>query len=62
MKKHILYLAFIISTSFFIGCNKNNNLLTNPNNEVPSESVVVPLSPIDSKINVQIIFARWLGG
>lgn len=54
MKKYLLFFVFITLISFFTSCQENKDLLTNPSNNFPSESVLVPLSPIDSKIILKI--------
>ena len=51
------YLAIIILTTIFAliySCKENEGLLTDPNNVVPSESVLIPLSPINSQIILNI--------
>ncbi len=50
-------LAIIILAAIFAliyGCKENEGLLTDPNGVVPSESVLIPLSPINSQIILNI--------
>lgn len=54
MQKYLKALVLIILLSFFVGCEKNKDLLTNPDIIIPSDSVIVPLSPIDSKLIAMI--------
>lgn len=54
MQKHLIPFVFTILLSFFLGCEENRDLLINPNNNIPSDSVIVPLSPIDSKLILNI--------
>lgn len=54
MQKYLKAFVLIILPSFFVGCEENRNLLTNPDIIIPSDSVIVSLSPIDSRLIVMI--------
>ena len=54
MKKHLSFLVFATFLLVFVGC-KENDLITYPNNNFPTDSVVVPFTPIDTKIILKLI-------
>lgn len=53
MHKYLNPFVLTILLSFFLGCEENKDLLTNSNN-IFSDSVTVPLSPIDSRLILNI--------
>ncbi len=53
MRKYSIYFVLIALLSF-LKCKENNNLVTHPNFSVPTDSVIVALSPIDTKLIVTI--------
>lgn len=53
MKKYTLHFIFALILSFLLGCKEKSDLPTS-NNEVPSENIIVPLFPIDSKLNLKV--------
>jgi hypothetical protein len=55
MKKYFVFFVFTTPLLFLLSCDKNNNLITNPSFNILSDSVVVSLSPIDSKIIIKLI-------
>ncbi|MDO8549489.1 MAG: hypothetical protein Q7S39_04960, partial [Ignavibacteria bacterium] len=55
MKKYLSFFVFVTFLLFFLGCKENEDLLTNPNNNFPTDSIIVPFSPIDSKIILKLI-------
>jgi hypothetical protein len=54
MQKYLTPFVLIILLPLFLGCEDNKDLLTNPDVIIPSDSVIVALSPIDSKLIVMI--------
>ncbi len=54
MKKLLLFFLFATFLSFFFSCKDSKDLLTNPDNIIPTDSLVIPLSPIDSKLILYI--------
>lgn len=55
MKKILFFFVFISLISFILGCTDNKDFLTNPDRYILSESIMVPLSPIDTKIILKFI-------
>lgn len=53
MKKHLSFLVFVTFLMIHFGCETNEQI-TNPNNNFPTDSVIVPFSPIDTKIILKL--------
>lgn len=54
MKKQLSFLVFVTFLLVFLGC-KENDFVTNPNNNFPTDSIIVPFSPINTKIILKLI-------
>jgi hypothetical protein len=53
MKKYLSFLVFVTLLIINFGCNENEEI-TNPKNIFPADSVIVPFSPIDTKIILKL--------
>lgn len=54
MKKCLSFLVFVAFLLVYFGC-KEDQQITNPNNNFPADNVIVPFSPIDTKIILKLI-------
>ncbi len=54
MNKYLAFFLFTIITFSLLVCNINKDSITSPNNYFPTDSVIVPFSPIDSKLVLSI--------
>ena len=54
MNKYLSFFIFTIITFSLLVCTENKDFITSPNNNFPTDSVIVPFSPIDTKIVLSI--------
>ena len=54
MRKQNIFLGIILLTIYISSCKDDSNNITNPFTQIPTDSVIVQYSPIDTEINIAL--------